>query len=86
MIENNSVQITIGDQEETDMSRKDSDKTSSRRRYGRPSADYDEVVGHGLKAPANDNGGALSSLSLKTKNILKVLIPLALGLAFLAWY
>ena len=86
MIENNSVQIMIGDQEETDMSRKDSDKTSSRRRYGRPSADYYEVVERGLKAPANDNGGALSSLSSKTKNLLKVLIPLAAILAFLAWY
>lgn len=84
MIENNSVQIMIGDQEETDMSRKDSDKT--RRRYGRPSADYYEVVEHGLKAPANDNGGSLSSLSSKTKNILKVLIPLAAVLIFLAWY
>ena len=86
MIENSSVQIMIGDQEETDMSRKDSDKTSSRRRYGRPSADYYEVVEHGLKPPANDNGGALSSLSSKTKNILKVLIALGVGLAFLAWY
>lgn len=86
MIENNSVQIIIGDQEETNMSRKDSDETSSRRRYGRPSADYYEVVEHGLKAPANDNGGSLSSLSVKTKNILKILIPLGAGLAFLAWY
>ena len=67
------------------MSRKNSGDTTSRR-YGRPSADYYEVVEHGLNPPANDNGGPLSSLSSKTKNLLKVLILLAAGLAFLAWY
>ena len=86
MIDNNSVQIMIGDQGETDMSRKDSDKGSSRHRYGPPSANYHEVAERGLRAPANDNGGSLSFFSSKTMNVLKILIPLALGAAFLAWY
>ena len=84
MIGNNSVQIILGDQEETVMSRKNSDDTTSKvRKYGRPSADYHEVAARGLKRPANDNGGAMSH---KTKNILKAAIPLILGLAFLAWF
>ncbi len=83
MIGNNSVQIILGDQEETVMSHKNSGGTTGIRRYGRPSADYDEVAAGGLKRPANDNGGVLSP---KTKNLLKVIIPIAVGLAFLAWF
>ena len=84
MIGNNSVQIILGDQEETVMSRKNSGDTTSRgRKYGRVSADYHEVAISGLKRPANDNGGAMTS---KTKNLLKVAVPLILGLGFLAWF
>ena len=53
------------------------------RKYGRPSADYNEVAANGLRRPANDNGGAMSA---KTKNILKVIIPVAIALGFLAWF
>lgn len=81
---NHSVQIILGDQEEAVTSLKDSGGTMSGiRKYGRPSADYDEVAAGGLKRPANDNGGTLSP---KTKNLLKIAIPLIIGLSFLAWF
>lgn len=78
-----SVQIILGDQGDANMSRDDLGQGKSRRKYGPLSADYYEVAERGLRTPANDNGSAMSS---KTKNVLKILVPLILGLAFLAWY
>ena len=89
MIGNNSVQIILGDQEETVMSHKSSgddggSSKKSARKYGKPSADYNEVALNGLRRPANDNGGG--SLSPKAQNLLKIVIPVALALGFLAWF
>ena len=84
MTGNNSVQIMLGDQEEDIVPHKSSgDNKDGVRKYGRPSADYHEVSANGLRRPANDNDG---NSSAKAKIILKIALPILLGLAFLAWF
>ena len=52
-------------------------------KYGKPSMEYFEVAERSLRAPVNQNK---SQSSRKYIPLLKVGVPILLGLAFLAWF